>query len=47
MTSMSHENEFPEEFNAYIDFIERETGVPVKIVSVGPKRKQTIERMLD
>ncbi|RUT77930.1 adenylosuccinate synthase [Ancylomarina longa] len=47
MTSMSHENEFPEEFNAYIDFIEKETGVPVKIVSVGPNREQTIERMLD
>lgn len=47
MTSMTHENEFPEEFNAYINFIEQETGVPVKIVSVGPNRAQTIERMLD
>lgn len=47
MTSVTHENEFSEEFNAYIDFIERETGVPVKIVSVGPNRAQTIERMLD
>ncbi len=47
MTAVTHENEFPEEFNAYIDFIEEETGVPVKIVSVGPNRAQTIERMLD
>lgn len=47
MTSMTHENEFPEEFNAYIDFIEKETGVPVKVVSVGPNRAQTIDRMLD
>jgi adenylosuccinate synthase len=47
MTSMTHENEFPEEFNAYIDFIEKETGVPVKVVSVGPNRAQTIERMID
>ncbi|PKQ65498.1 adenylosuccinate synthase [Labilibaculum filiforme] len=47
MTSVTHENEFSEEFNAYINFIEEETGVPVKIVSVGPNRAQTIERMLD
>ena len=47
MTSVTHENEFPEEFNAYIDFIEKETGVPVKVVSVGPNRAQTIERNLD
>ncbi|MDQ1770921.1 adenylosuccinate synthase [Labilibaculum sp. A4] len=47
MTAVTHENEFPEEFNAYINFIEEETGVPVKIVSVGPNRAQTIERMLD
>ncbi|PXX99119.1 adenylosuccinate synthase [Marinifilum breve] len=47
MTAMTHENEFPEEFNAYIDFIEKETGVPVKVVSVGPNRAQTIDRMID
>ncbi|MGQ1908398.1 adenylosuccinate synthase [Marinifilum sp. RC60d5] len=47
MTGMTHENEFPEEFNAYIDFIEKETEVPVKVVSVGPNRAQTIERSLD
>jgi len=47
MTAVNHENEFSEEFNAYIDFIEKETGVPVKVVSVGPNRAQTIERMLD
>lgn len=44
MTRMTSENEFPEEYNAYISFIEEETGVPVKIVSVGPDRKQTIVR---
>ncbi|MBI9057536.1 MAG: adenylosuccinate synthase [Labilibaculum sp.] len=47
MTGATHENEFQEEYNAYIDFIERETGVPVSVVSVGPNRAQTIERMLD
>ena len=47
MTAATHENEFQEEYNAYIDFIERETGVPISVVSVGPNRGQTIERMLD
>ncbi|GAB1417085.1 adenylosuccinate synthase [Paludibacter sp.] len=44
MTSMQSENEFPEEFNAYLSFIEEEIGVLVKIVSVGPDRAQTIIR---
>lgn len=36
--------ELPEEAKAYIKAIEEETGVPVKIVSVGPRRDQTIIR---
>ncbi len=44
MTKMTSEDEFPEEYNAYISFIEEETGVPVKIVSVGADREQTIVR---
>lgn len=44
MTSMKSENEFPEEFNAYLSFLEEELGVPIAIVSVGPDREQTIER---
>ena len=44
MTSMQSEDEFPEEFNAYLSFIEEQLGVPIKIVSVGPDREQTIER---
>jgi adenylosuccinate synthase len=44
MTAMQSENEFPEEFNAYLAFLEEELGVPIKIVSVGPDRKQTIIR---
>lgn len=44
MTQMTSEDEFPEEFNAYISFIEEQTGVPVKIVSVGADREQTIIR---
>mgnify|MGYP002650325127 CR=1 FL=1 len=44
MTKMQSEDEFPEEFNAYLSFLEEELGVPVKIVSVGPDREQTIVR---
>lgn len=44
MTGMTSENEFPEEYNAYLSFIEEYTGVPIKIVSVGPDREQTIVR---
>ena len=36
--------DFPVEFKQYIEFIERETGVPVKIISVGPDRDETIVR---
>ena len=44
MTQMQSEDEFPEEFNAYLSFLEEELGVRIKIVSVGPDREQTIER---
>ncbi|KAA6347058.1 Adenylosuccinate synthetase [termite gut metagenome] len=44
MTKMQSENEFPEKFNAYLSFLEEQLGVPVKIVSVGADREQTIER---
>ena len=44
MTKMQSENEFPEEFNALLTFLEEELGVPIKIVSVGPDRAQTIIR---
>lgn len=44
MSRMRSEDEFPEEFNAYLTFLEDELGVPIKIVSVGPDREQTIIR---
>lgn len=47
LTRMTSEDEFPEEFNAYISFLEDELGVPIKIVSVGPDREQTILRYED
>ncbi len=36
--------EFPEAFRRYVEFIEEETGVPVKVISVGPDREETIVR---
>ena len=47
MTAMTSENEFPEEFNAYVSFLEEELGVRISIVSVGPDRDQTIVRDLE
>lgn len=44
MSSMTSEAEFPKAFNDYISFLEKELGTPIVIVSVGPDRKQTIER---
>ena len=36
--------EFPAAFKAYVDFIEQETGIPVKVISVGPDRDETVIR---
>ncbi|MDO4461624.1 MAG: adenylosuccinate synthase [Bacteroidia bacterium] len=44
MTKMTSESQFPEEYKNYIKFIEEYLGVPVKYVSVGPDREQTIAR---
>ena len=37
-------NDFPSEMKEYIAFIEKETGVKVSIVSLGPDREQTVLR---
>ncbi len=44
MTNMKSEDEFPEEFNSYLAFLEEELGIPIALVSVGPSREQTIIR---
>ncbi len=44
MTKMQSEEEFPQEFNDYIAYLEEKLNVPITIVSVGPDRTQTIER---
>ena len=44
MTKMQSEEEFPQNFKNYIDFLEKELATPITIVSIGPDRKQTIVR---
>ncbi|MFA7116730.1 MAG: adenylosuccinate synthase [Bacteroidales bacterium] len=44
LSDLTKENEFPQEFKDYIAFIEKEIGVPIKIISIGPDRNQTIVR---
>ncbi|MDQ5922409.1 MAG: adenylosuccinate synthase [Patescibacteria group bacterium] len=41
--STSYED-LPKEAKDYIDFIEKETGVPIKLISTGPKREEMIKR---
>ena len=36
--------DFPETFKNYIRFIEKETGCPVKIISMGPDRSEIVIR---
>ncbi len=43
MTSITSPDQFPEEFKAYVAYLERELRVPITIISVGPDRKQTID----
>ena len=44
MTKFTSEDQFPQEFNDYIEFLEAELEIPIKIISIGPDRDQTIVR---
>jgi adenylosuccinate synthase len=44
MDKMKSESEFPQEFTAYLNFLEKELEVSIAIVSLGPDREQTIIR---
>ena len=44
LTKMTTYDELPKELKEYIEFIENEVEVPIKVVSVGPDRKQTITK---
>jgi adenylosuccinate synthase len=45
MTAITKEEQFPAAFKSYIEFLEKELATPITIVSVGPDRTQTIERV--
>ena len=44
LTKMTSDDQLPKPLKDYIDFLEKELEVPIKIVSVGPDRTQTIHR---
>lgn len=44
LTNFTETSQFPDALNKYIGFIEQELGIPIKVISVGPDRKQTIKR---
>lgn len=44
LTQIKDMNRMPAELLAYIDWLEKELEVPIKIVSVGPDRNQTLYR---
>jgi adenylosuccinate synthase len=44
LTQMTDPSQFPKELNEYIDYLEKALEIPIKIVSVGPDRTQTIHR---
>ena len=44
LTKARSYDELPEAFRNYVDFIEKQLGAPVSIISVGPDRTETIVR---
>ena len=44
LSGMTSEDQFPQNFKDYIDFLEKELQTPITILSVGPDRAQTILR---
>lgn len=43
-SGIKDEKDLPAEFKEYVSFIEKETGVPVTVISLGPDRAETIFR---
>ena len=44
MTKFTSEDQFPQEFNDYVKFLEEYLETPIRIISIGPDRAQTIVR---
>lgn len=45
LTGITESDDLPKELQEYIEFLEDELRIPISIVSVGPDRSQTIERI--
>ena len=44
MTKFTSEEQFPEAFSNYVHFLEEYLETPIKVISIGPDREQTIVR---
>jgi adenylosuccinate synthase len=44
MTHFTSEDQFPQAFRDYVAFLEQQLETPIKIISIGPDREQTIVR---
>ena len=44
MTSLTAEEQFPQQFADYVKFLEEQLETPISIISIGPDREQTIIR---
>ena len=44
LSKITKEDDLPYEFMNYVRFIEKEVGIPINIISLGPDREQTILR---
>ena len=44
LTKVTKEEDLPFEFMTYVRFIEKEVGIPISVISLGPDRSQTIIR---
>ena len=42
LTKLGQLEEAPETFKSYVDYLEKQLNVPIRVVSVGPDRKQTL-----
>ena len=44
ITKVRKYEDFPKAFKDYVSFIEKETGCPIRIISVGPDRSEIVIR---
>ena len=42
LTKLESLDDAPDTFKAYVDYLEKQLNVPIRVVSVGPDRKQTL-----